>query len=232
MLDVRGGGDGDWFEWAFSSAIGGDAKEAGGVEVVLVKFGGEGIDGAGGEGADVVGAKGDGGFFPGAGEVICGEMFEGGGVIFGGDLHAGEHSPSYFGKGGVKVADLHGETARDKAGVFVVVSLGFGFGKPSAGEVHGVLPFFFDVAVAGGATVGGEFFDGVEIVAADEVPGGGGVVVEIFGFEDLVGVAKGAGDEVTVAGAGAGTDDEFGGVEVWFGEDAEEGFVGGGEAGA
>ena len=75
-----------------------------------------------------------------------------------------------------------------------------------------MLPSFFDVAVAGGAAGGGEFFDGVEIVAADEVAGGGGVVVEVLGFEDLEGVAKGAGDEEAVAGAGAGADDEFGGV--------------------
>ena len=232
VLDVGGGGDGDGGEWAFSSVIGGDAKEAGEVEIVGEKFAGEGVDGAGGEGADVIGAKGDGGFFPGAGEVICGKIFEGGWVIFGGDFHAGEHSPFYFGEGGVKVANLHGETAGDGGGVFVSVALGFGFGEPAAGEVHGVLPFFFDVAVAGGAPVGGEFFDGVEIVAADEVTGSGGVVVEVFGFEDLVGVADGAGDEEAVAGAGAGADDEFGGVEVGFGEDAEEGFVGGGEAGA
>jgi hypothetical protein len=61
--------------------VGGDAEEAGEVEVVWEEFAGEGVDGAGGEGADVIGAKGDGGFFPGAGEVICGEMFEGGGVF-------------------------------------------------------------------------------------------------------------------------------------------------------
>ena len=57
VLDVGGGGDGDGGEGAFSSVVGWDAEEAGEVEVVGEEFAGEGVDGAGGEGADVIGAE-------------------------------------------------------------------------------------------------------------------------------------------------------------------------------
>jgi hypothetical protein len=106
------------------------------------------------------------------------------------------------------------------------------FGNHDPGFVHLVFRGLLDVVFADRATISRERFDGFEIETAGEILAAFVLVVQPFQFEDLALAAMRARDEEAMLRAAAVAADELGGFEVRLRDDADEGIVGRGEAGA